>query len=397
MGGYADRLHGLVVGADGAILRTEDGGHSWQEQDSGTSAHLFGVAFRDSSAAYAVGDAGTVLATTDGGRSWLAIESGTSSTLYTASFSSENHGAIGGSAGTMLWTENGGLDWALRAAPGANGVLSIGFLDERTAIVAAGGIAATTDGGRAWHQLVYCGNDVLNDVVFSSPALGCAAGTVLRSMDEGMTWARIDCGASADLNGVVLVGESTAFVVGALGVVRRTGDAGMTWEVLDSPMRISFLDIAFATPDSGIVCAEAGITYHTADGGKDWEQSWLETTDAIVALAVVDAQVATAVSSLGGIARTDDGGKSWQWQILPPWPPAGGLMDVAFADRDHGIAVGFARSTMVTNDGGEHWVDAELDMVNVLYGVAASQDGGYTVVGTRLSVLQGPVRPVEVW
>ncbi len=58
---------GTVVGTNGTILRTTDGGESWIAQESGTDLTLWGVSFVDINNGTAVGDLGIILRTTNGG------------------------------------------------------------------------------------------------------------------------------------------------------------------------------------------------------------------------------------------------------------------------------------------------------------------------------------------
>jgi photosystem II stability/assembly factor-like uncharacterized protein len=69
----ADTSKGWVVGQEGTILRTEDGGVTWtaqatNKQQEGT--HLFSVQALDANTAWAVGDWGTRIFTDDGGKTW---------------------------------------------------------------------------------------------------------------------------------------------------------------------------------------------------------------------------------------------------------------------------------------------------------------------------------------
>lgn len=69
----ADASKGWVVGQEGTILRTEDGGLTWtaqttNKQEEGT--HLFSVQALDANTAWAVGDWGTRIYTDDGGKTW---------------------------------------------------------------------------------------------------------------------------------------------------------------------------------------------------------------------------------------------------------------------------------------------------------------------------------------
>ena len=58
---------GFTVPARGLIVRTIDGGDTWTEQESGTTAFLTSVSFVDANTGTAVGDSGIILRTTTGG------------------------------------------------------------------------------------------------------------------------------------------------------------------------------------------------------------------------------------------------------------------------------------------------------------------------------------------
>src|SRR3712207_2336174 len=67
-----DKLTGWAVGADGVILKTEDGGYRWREQRSPTPVALYGLYVKDRKTAVAVGARGQALFTTNGGSRWTA-------------------------------------------------------------------------------------------------------------------------------------------------------------------------------------------------------------------------------------------------------------------------------------------------------------------------------------
>jgi hypothetical protein len=63
-----DHRRGVVVGEDGTILTTQDGGKTWNKQESGTMASLYATALSaDGQKAFAVGGYGTILIT----RGWV--------------------------------------------------------------------------------------------------------------------------------------------------------------------------------------------------------------------------------------------------------------------------------------------------------------------------------------
>ena len=78
---------GWVVGGNGTILHTSDGGVHWMDQSSATTAALYAVQFLTQRRGTAVGAVGTVLATEDGGTTWVAQETQGSVTLFDVYFS----------------------------------------------------------------------------------------------------------------------------------------------------------------------------------------------------------------------------------------------------------------------------------------------------------------------
>jgi Uncharacterized protein related to plant photosystem II stability/assembly factor len=89
-------IPGPSVGASGTILRTTNGGTSWDTQTSGTTVPLHGVAFQNANIGTVVGNSGTILKTTDGGSHWVPQNSSTTDHLWDVSFSDANNGAAVG-------------------------------------------------------------------------------------------------------------------------------------------------------------------------------------------------------------------------------------------------------------------------------------------------------------
>lgn len=78
---FNDRLHGTIVGAPGLIVRTNDGGRSWHEQnstislgvDTDTLFYLYSVFFQDSLRGWTTGSYGVILKTDNGGETWSRV------------------------------------------------------------------------------------------------------------------------------------------------------------------------------------------------------------------------------------------------------------------------------------------------------------------------------------
>ena len=117
---FTDTARGTAVGTGGFIIRTTNGGEYWKIQPSGTSiySYLYGVSFSDSNTGTAVGGGydsysyfpfSIILRTTDGGESWNPQGGGTSHFLYGVCFTNASRGIAVGELGTILRTTTGGV------------------------------------------------------------------------------------------------------------------------------------------------------------------------------------------------------------------------------------------------------------------------------------------------
>ncbi len=107
-----DASNGWVVGDSGLVERTTDGGLSWSNVPSGTSAHLQCVQFVDVLNGWVAGSTNTIGRTTDGGRSWGWIHPAGDSgrTFIGISMADRHAGWLVGNYSTVLRTNDGGYD-----------------------------------------------------------------------------------------------------------------------------------------------------------------------------------------------------------------------------------------------------------------------------------------------
>ncbi len=90
------------LGMDGLILRTVDGGKTWQRQESHTANFLDDVFFISATEGWIVGKSGLVLHTKDGGQNWRPQRTDTRTDLKSIYVSSTNSGWVVGQNGTIL-------------------------------------------------------------------------------------------------------------------------------------------------------------------------------------------------------------------------------------------------------------------------------------------------------
>ena len=97
---FVDLSHGWVVGDDGVILATSDGGATWHAQQSGVSARLEHVSFADAGHGWVTGTTfdedynatgSVLLATVDGGATWRLQDPGAKALLTDVSCVDTEH------------------------------------------------------------------------------------------------------------------------------------------------------------------------------------------------------------------------------------------------------------------------------------------------------------------
>jgi len=157
---FTDASNGTAVGQgpealDGSlILRTTDGGDTWEVQASGVkqATLLMAVSFTDANTGTAVGENGTITRTTNGGGTWVPQTSGTTADLWGVAFTDTNNGIVvrttSDGQGIILQTTDGGSSW-ISQFPGTFGLTAVSFADlaNGTAVGCGGIILRTTDGG----------------------------------------------------------------------------------------------------------------------------------------------------------------------------------------------------------------------------------------------------------
>jgi photosystem II stability/assembly factor-like uncharacterized protein len=99
---FADAQRGYIAGARGLIMRTDDGGLTWKDLESGVGGNLFGVDAASRNDVLVVGEQGRILHSSDAGGTWEIQPSITSTSLFSIAYRGGNNVWVAGRGGAIL-------------------------------------------------------------------------------------------------------------------------------------------------------------------------------------------------------------------------------------------------------------------------------------------------------
>jgi photosystem II stability/assembly factor-like uncharacterized protein len=304
---FLDENTGWVVGRNGVILHTINGGIDWLPQPSGTNENLIDVQFINKTTGWAA-SVNRILSTTNGGATWKDIwdtttinlseeESDTpandqsQAAMISFAFADAHRGwalALGLDPATsrfstplILTTVDGGQSWDWLVIDDEYGTITA--VDNKTCIVAGklGRIAQTTDAGKTWERRSSLTEDDITSITFSSPKKGWATGshgTIIGSNDGGKTWA-------------VVYKQSGQEHTAELHNVHFTDEA--------HGAAVGFADLSKNDKNSYLL-----MTFFTSDGGRGWQSREVGTVDFIVnSMSIIKPDSCWAVGGAGQIIR----------------------------------------------------------------------------------------------
>jgi photosystem II stability/assembly factor-like uncharacterized protein len=278
---------GSVIGDEGIILRTGDGGYNWTAQNSGVMDNLYDIFYYDYSIILAVGAGGTILFTNNTGQNWTVIQTGMMGAYFSGQMITDMIGvAVGVNAifQPFFTRTNDGWDtWESTSFYiEHDNILYEGWLSDvyfmndsvgfATAVVdmpAGGAIVRTTDGGITW-ETVYFSNDELFGIDFTWEGIGYAVGNhgvILQTLDGGETWNSLESGVNSALHAIDFSSETKGSAVGDNGIIVRTENEGLTWIQQTCGTTHDLLGVRFITERIGFVVGEYGVILRTTTGG----------------------------------------------------------------------------------------------------------------------------------
>jgi photosystem II stability/assembly factor-like uncharacterized protein len=271
---FADPVYGMAVGSGGTILRTADGGNSWEDV-SNPSFNPW-----DTYTSIAYPSPNTVIAAASNGMFYKSFDRATSFDLL---FTEEHGGNL--TAMDFINEDTGWLVANVRYPDNVN------YVDTFHQI-----IYHTYDGGTTWDSSTtvlpfetdYSLNNYLYEIKFLNASIGYAAGangTVYKTTDGGITWIHQtnvpSFAGDKSIKSIAVADANTAYASGDQALVMKTIDGGNTWTLCNTGLPTLYANypkILMYDANQGLLFA-SGAVYTTLNGGASWKPYYAPITD----------------------------------------------------------------------------------------------------------------------
>jgi photosystem II stability/assembly factor-like uncharacterized protein len=282
----------VAVGERGHILRSADAGRTWTQSPVPASANLTAAWFADEKNGWAVGHVETILRTTDGGESWELVHFAPENPqpLLDVCFADASRGVAVGAYGVVFVTTDGGAVWSQvpfepDPLPGAEKVepepddmeaeFDLGFEFHLNAI-------ARGPDGRMY--------------------LGAEAGRLFRSDDDGAHWRELPSPYDGSFHGVLPLGGDAVLAYGLRGNLFRSDDGGTTWAAIPTGTTALLDAGARIDEDTVVVAGMAGVVLVSRDGGRSFTLTQQDDRKGIAAV-LPSGDGELIVAGEGGVRR----------------------------------------------------------------------------------------------
>jgi serine/threonine-protein kinase len=252
---FVNPMVGYVCGFNGLILKTEDGGKTWQKNTFDSRVNFFSILFITPDNGFIAGDNGTIIRTNDGGKNWNILNVYIKESIFDIYFLKDNQtGFMVGSHGMILKTLNGGNNWFTSYTPTKELLYSVGFKDDKNGFAVGwdGTILKTTNTGRSWKLMEKMTNNYLRDITFIDEDNGFISGgggIVLRTTDGGEKWSEVPSNTISGLYSIHFVDSKDGLILGSRGEILVTNDSGANWKLTQSGNYATLTDAAVTNSD----------------------------------------------------------------------------------------------------------------------------------------------------
>lgn len=224
------------------VLCLSYGKAQWTEIDTGFDVPYYADVFAvNSQVAFVTGPNGLILKTSDGGETWQQKDSGTDLNLGLIQFITPQIGFIGGANGYLIKTEDGGETWVHKIINGIQFFSGLSFVNEDLVFLSGRDLESnsiiikSTDGGDNWEIIPIAPPvEKLDEIQFFNEQVGYASTIgfpgynygILKTDDGGTNWIQLE----STTTPFKFIDENTGFFY--FDGLYETIDGGYNFELL---------------------------------------------------------------------------------------------------------------------------------------------------------------------
>ncbi|MBK8969834.1 MAG: photosystem I reaction center subunit IV [Hahellaceae bacterium] len=283
----------VAVGVRGHIVYSDDDGKTWAQAKVPVQVLLTGLSFADAQNGWAVGHGAVILRTRDGGLTWEKVFDGNKANSDVIEAARRLVTELEEKVANASDAERGDLEYQLEEATFAaedaeadseagatKPLLDVWFrnANEGYVVGAYGLYFGTKDGGESWQYLA----------------------PTLPNPDH------------FHLNAINALADGTMFIVGEAGQIFRSVDQGATWSKMESPYEGSLFGVnGTGIPGQVLAFGLRGNAFRSEDNGVSWVEVAKEITETLMSGTVGDAGRLVLVGNSGMLLVSSNGGQTF--------------------------------------------------------------------------------------
>jgi photosystem II stability/assembly factor-like uncharacterized protein len=276
-----------LVGEAGLMTNLLDDGTLGDGYDLESEHDLLDIVCRGADTAFVVGEQGTMLRTFDGGESWESIDLGATGTLRSVATAGPAVVLVAGD-GTLQRSADSGATWtALATDPQISWLAVAGDHDGGAVALTASGTVwryPTTGAGAAVGELVGARAIAASHDGYHVAVVG-AGSSVLRSDDAGASWRTVSIGSDLELRAAWVTEAGDLIAVGDGTVLRASADDQIQ---IGAPTTATLRTLHINGAGHGLAAGDAGTVLMTHDMGATWTALDLGLTGTVFGVDEVD-------------------------------------------------------------------------------------------------------------